>query len=147
VRNLETLRDCHDCGARPGQPHNPGCDTERCSVCGGQRLQCECAGHDPLFARWTGLWPGSAEARSMGMDLNDFAATGTSQFFFVKPKGRVPVDPHDAIRAEVIEGLSDADIAIYDRWARGEHIDWRGVFDNNPAAYGAIMETISKGLG
>lgn len=57
------LRLCDDCGAAPGQPHLDGCDVERCSICGGQRLQCECRGHDPLFARWTGFFPGDAEAQ------------------------------------------------------------------------------------
>ena len=62
------LKNCHDCGDEPGQPHMPNCDTERCSFCGGQCLMCGgCPDengdmrHDPLFARWTGIWPGSAE--------------------------------------------------------------------------------------
>ena len=45
-----------------------GCDTEHCSWCGGQVLVCggckDEAGvmrHDPLFARWTGIWPGVAD--------------------------------------------------------------------------------------
>ena len=82
------LKSCHDCGANPGQPHLAGCDTERCSVCGGQRLQCVCKGHDPLFARWTGLWPGEAEAALLGLDLNGFAVMGLHKTFFVKPKTR-----------------------------------------------------------
>lgn len=84
------LRNCHDCGAKPGQPHRRGCDTEICSVCGGQRLQCaskgSCDGHDPQFARWTGLWPGKAEAEHLGLSLNDVhARRHLRHAFFVKP--------------------------------------------------------------
>ena len=33
---------CHDCGATKGQFHIFGCDVERCPVCGGQVIYCEC---------------------------------------------------------------------------------------------------------
>lgn len=33
---------CHDCRVIKGQFHVPGCDVERCPVCGGQIIGCEC---------------------------------------------------------------------------------------------------------
>ena len=85
-RTMETLTNCHDCGARPGETHMDNCDVERCSVCGGQRLCCDCKGHDKKFARWTGIWPGVAESKHLGIGLNDFYGTLMHQVFFVKPK-------------------------------------------------------------
>ena len=86
MTEVRKLTKCHDCGAEPGQPHKSGCDTEVCSVCGGQKLMCDCKGHDPLFARWTGLWPGAAESEMLGMDLNAFYAKGLNRIFLVKPQ-------------------------------------------------------------
>ncbi len=78
--------NCHDCNAKPGEPHQDGCDTERCSACGGQRLQCDCPEHDPLFARWTGFWPGKLEAIALGLGLNELAERpGLADPFFIKP--------------------------------------------------------------
>lgn len=33
---------CGDCGAKPGHYHHPGCDCERCPVCGNQLISCGC---------------------------------------------------------------------------------------------------------
>jgi hypothetical protein len=33
---------CHDCGAKNGHPHHPGCDMERCPKCGLQAISCDC---------------------------------------------------------------------------------------------------------
>jgi hypothetical protein len=97
---MRMLTNCHDCGVEPGNPHHEGCDTERCSSCGTQRLGCDCPDHDPLFARWTGLWPGRAEAAMLGMDLNDLETSGLSRLFFVKPRvSDAPATlPHDGGR-------------------------------------------------
>lgn len=43
---------CHDCGAKPGENHKPGCDWERCPFCYGQLISCDCCylffGIDPI---------------------------------------------------------------------------------------------------
>ena len=85
---MKELIKCHDCGAMPGQIHKEGCDVEKCSVCGGQRLTCACEGHDPSFSRWTGIWPGRAEADYLEVDLNQFYAQEFYKIFFIKPKER-----------------------------------------------------------
>jgi hypothetical protein len=79
------LEECHDCGVGPGEVHERGCDTERCSVCGIQFIQCYHPGHDPGFARWTGLFPGEAEALALGIGLNTFMEKELYKIFFIRP--------------------------------------------------------------
>ncbi len=96
---MNKLTNCPDCAVKPGQAHHDGCDVERCSSCGGQRLQCDCKNHDRKFSRWTGIWPGVAEAEYLGMvttvsafddrkitDLNQLYIDGIYKKLFIKPK-------------------------------------------------------------
>lgn len=87
----KALHNCGDCGADPGKIHLEECDVQRCSYCGGQRMCCDCRynddvwKHNPYFARWTGLWPGVAESKFIGIDLNEFHRRDYDKIFFVNP--------------------------------------------------------------
>ena len=36
------MKECHDCGVKIGKVHESGCDWERCPICKGQLLSCNC---------------------------------------------------------------------------------------------------------
>jgi hypothetical protein len=70
---------CHDCGAKPGELHQPGCDVERCPACGGQAISCLSDKDDALFCEnlnerveesermpWDGEFPGTKAAIEYG---------------------------------------------------------------------------------
>ena len=72
---VEAPRDCPDCGVQPGWTHVSGCDVERCSVCGLQRIGHGGHDHDPELAFWTGYWPGDETIRLLHFaDHNELAA-------------------------------------------------------------------------
>ena len=37
-RMFDSVEVCHDCNARRGEYHHPGCDMERCPKCGSQMI-------------------------------------------------------------------------------------------------------------
>jgi hypothetical protein len=62
---------CPDCGAAPGELHEPGCDVEQCPYCGGQLISFGCGPSErgvPADDRlpWAGEWPGQQECREFG---------------------------------------------------------------------------------
>ena len=70
---IPVTRWCFDCAAAPGERHDEGCAVARCTVCGFQRIACDCEGGQPTV--WTGRYPGLAEVEKYGYsDLNDLAA-------------------------------------------------------------------------
>lgn len=86
LSETQAMTTCPDCGVQPGHPHEDGCDVERCSACGRQRLNHEdCPEHDPVFARWSGFWPGSLEADALDIDMNDLHMRGLHKVLFIKP--------------------------------------------------------------
>jgi len=50
IPRYPTPDTCHDCEARVGDLHGPGCDSERCPRCSGQLLSCACNFEAP--ANW-----------------------------------------------------------------------------------------------
>jgi len=88
----EQLKPCHDCGVAPGEFHTPGCDVERCAMCGYQAIGCDCIYKvsgidvdtmedptDEMYERfdaeieklggrlpWTGHWPNLTECQEYG---------------------------------------------------------------------------------
>lgn len=63
------MQNCPDCNTEPGHYHVLGCDVERCPICGGQFISCDCTEleQSPEEAiKWTGKWPGVAECQEFG---------------------------------------------------------------------------------
>lgn len=105
---MEKMRNCPDCAVKPGEQHQGGCDVERCTQCGYQRIGCDCDldYHDGAFARWSGFWPGSLEADAMGIDLNTFYNKGYHEILFVDPIIREYIAFNAPRKAEVKKNVA-----------------------------------------
>ena len=62
------MEPCPDCRVVVGEYHKDMCDVERCSVCGGQYISCDCESDEEPDKRfkWEGEWPGKKECREFG---------------------------------------------------------------------------------
>jgi len=65
LTDFRELCDCPDCGAKPGENHSAGCDTEVCPITGKQEMLCGCCDNlDEIdLMPWDGEWPGLKECR------------------------------------------------------------------------------------
>ena len=71
LKQSTNLPKCPKCGALPGCQHKEGCTVERCSVCGKNKVLCQCEDHDKAFARWTGYLPGEFECKMLSLTTID----------------------------------------------------------------------------
>lgn len=55
----ERIGMCPDCAVSIDEMHDDNCDVARCTLCGGQRLSCQCT--EGASDIWDGLWPGTRE--------------------------------------------------------------------------------------
>jgi len=74
MKPLHWRANCHDCGAKVGEKHTSGCDTEYCTQCGSQWIDCGCLEHRPSQSRWTGYFPGTLEAAGRGWFVKEQAS-------------------------------------------------------------------------
>jgi hypothetical protein len=98
---------CHDCGVKPGDAHDDGCDVARCLFTGGQRLLCGKLGflgiheedHDCGEEAWTGRWPGGDECEEFGW-WTEFVPPGPGEEYgeWVRRRKGDPGAVHDLNR-------------------------------------------------
>lgn len=115
---------CPDCGTSPGEPHKSECDIERCSICGTQRVTCDCNGHIPLRSIWTGTFPLKKNVElSLRLSKDKRIDARPNQCYI--NAFRVMLHCPEFERATYVEGIAHCGFAIEHGWIEfdGEIID------------------------
>lgn len=103
----EKLNPCGDCAAAVGEPHDHGCDVERCQFTGRQWIACQQEDHDDCGTSiWTGIWPGVPECQEFGW------------YSYFVPNGRpswVRCGPDDPGASEDLNRLASEQECKWDR--------------------------------
>jgi hypothetical protein len=119
-------RACGDCGVKPGEPHEDGCDVARCLRTGRQRLSCDAGAavfgwpearpHDDCGRQaWSGEWPGVAECEEYDWLAPESVAT---QLWMLE--NGIPVWHHDLNR---LATATEWDPAACRHRRRGDPVD------------------------
>jgi hypothetical protein len=129
---MVTWEKCPDCGAALDQPHNKGCDVERCSSCGQQRISCHCENWDWPHDKWTGDWP---IGRQRIVVVQSGSATYVRRFVVEAP---VTFD-RDVLSTREIDALALRASAEWEEF-EGVTSDWFAFLDERPLSEDPVVE-------
>lgn len=125
IREMLRKHDCR-CGAHPDQLHKPGCDVERCALCGGQTIACTCVytmTRKPL--PWEGYYPGTAECVELGWFTRYVDASGQP--------AALPSPGGKSMACEAADAYAQPDFSRLDREAQWDKQKCRFVVDESHA--------------
>lgn len=123
---MTTQDTCPDCGVAVGQPHINECDIERCSVCGSQRIICDCEGHDPASSEWTGKWSTNKDAQQP----DSASSEGLKTLFPIYDRGDEPLVTVEQLKRDVEEVIGCGDDLPYLAFVSGPEMNLRVEFND-----------------